>query len=219
MLRFILRRAALIPTFFGVTLLSFTLIHLVPGDPIQVRVGERGIAPERLAEMRHTLGLDLPLWRQFLDYEGQVLQGDLGVSIVSRDSVWHEFATLFPATVELSVAAMLFAVLLGMPLGIVAAVRRGTLVDYGLMGISVTGASMPIFWWGLVLILVFSEGLGWTPVSGRIDPQYFIDGGTGFMLIDTLFYSDDAARSARRRATSSCRPSCSARCRSRSSRG
>lgn len=193
MLRFALRRVALIiPTFFGVTLLSFALIHLVPGEPVAVRVGERGLPPERLAEMRHTLGLDLPLWQQFLDYEARVLRGDLGVSIVSQDGVWHEFATLFPATLELSLAAMLFAVLLGVPLGVAAAVRRGTMIDYGLMGVSVTGASMPIFWWGLVLILVFSQGLGWTPVSGRLDPEYFIDGGTGFMLIDTLFYSEDA---------------------------
>jgi dipeptide transport system permease protein len=192
MLKFILRRAGLIlPTFLGVTLISFTLIHLVPGDPIEIRSGERGISPERLASLRHDLGLDQPIWKQFLDYEAQVLHGDLGVSIVTKVPVWQEFIQLFPATLELAFAAMLFAVVLGLPLGVIAAVRRGSVLDYGLMGISVAGASMPIFWWGLMLILVFSEQLGWTPVSGRLAAEYYIPDGTGFMLIDTLFYSDD----------------------------
>ncbi len=192
MLKLLLGRAALlVPTFFGVTLLSFALIHLVPGDPVAVRVGEHGVPPEQLAAMRHTLGIDQPLWKQFLDYELQVLHGNLGTSIVSQDSVWHEFITLFPATLELALSAMLFATLIGLPLGVVAAVRRGSVLDYGLMGVSVAGASMPIFWWGLILILVFSEWLGWTPVSGRIAPDFFIDGGSGFYLIDALFYSDD----------------------------
>ncbi len=193
MLGFVLRRISLvIPTFLGVTLLSFMLIRLVPGDPIEVRVGERGIAPERLAQLRHDLGLDQPLWQQFLHYETQVLSGDLGHSVVTQQPVWQEFANLFPATVELSLSALAFAVILGLPLGMIAAVRRGSAFDYGLMGASVTGASMPIPWWGLMLILVFSVQLGWTPVSGRIGAEYFIDGGTGFLLIDSLFYSDDA---------------------------
>ena len=102
MLRFLLRRFALIiPTFVGVTLLSFVLIHLVPGDPIEARVGEHGISPERLAELRHQFGYDQPLWRQFLRYEGEVFRGDLGHSVVTRETVWHEFITLFPATLEL----------------------------------------------------------------------------------------------------------------------
>ena len=105
MFRFLLRRVALIvPTFIGVTLLSFMLIHLVPGDPIEVRFGERGIAPARLAMLRHEAGLDRPLWQQFLSYEAQVARGDLGQSVVTHQSVWTEFATLFPATIELSVA-------------------------------------------------------------------------------------------------------------------
>jgi len=192
LIRFVLRRVSLVvPTFLGVTLLAFMLIRLVPGDPIEVRVGERGIAPERLAALRHDLGLDQPLWRQFLHYEGRVLSGDLGQSVVTKEPVWQEFATLFPATVELSLSAMLFALVVGLPLGMVAAVKRGSAFDYGLMGASVTGASMPIPWWGLMLILIFSVQLGWTPVSGRIGDQYFIDGGTGFLLIDSLFYSDD----------------------------
>jgi dipeptide transport system permease protein len=120
-----------------------------------------------------------------------VVQGDLGESVVTHASVWTEFATLFPATVELGVCAMLFALVIGLPLGVIAAVRRGTAFDYGLMGISVTGASMPIFWWGLMVILIFSVALGWTPVSGRISDAFFVESWTGFMLIDSN-WSDDA---------------------------
>jgi dipeptide transport system permease protein len=192
MIRFLLRRVTLIvPTFIAVTFLSFILIRLVPGDPIEVRAGEHGIDPARLAEMRHAYGLDQPLWKQFVRYEAQVAHGDLGVSVVTQTPVWDEFMTLFPATVELSVCAMLFAMIVGIPLGVVAAVRRGSAFDYGLMGISVTGASMPIFWWGLMMILVFSVALGWTPVSGRISDMYFVEPWSGFMLIDSWF-SDDA---------------------------
>jgi dipeptide transport system permease protein len=194
LVRFLLRRVALIiPTFVGVTLLSFMLIHLVPGDPIEVRVGEHGIAPERLAELRHEFGLDQPLWKQFLDYERQVVTGGLGVSVSTREPVWNEFTTLFPATLELGICAIGFGLIVGMPLGVIAAVRRGSGFDYGLMGLSVTGASMPIFWWGLMMILVFSVSLGWTPVSGRIDAQYYVESWSGFMLIDSWFSDDKGA--------------------------
>ncbi len=192
MFRLLARRVALvIPTLIGVSLLGFLLVHAVPGDPIEVRTGEHGISPERLAYFRHELGLDQPLWKQFADYEVQLLHGDMGHSLVTQASVWDEFTTFFPATVELGVCAMLFAVLIGLPLGVIAAVRRGTPLDYGLIGVSVTGASMPIFWWGLMAILIFSVALGWTPVSGRIDDLYYVQPHTGFLLIDSLFYSDD----------------------------
>jgi len=195
-LRYLLRRLALIvPTFVGVTLLSFMLIHLVPGDPIEIRFGEQAVTQEQLDALRHQYGYDQPLWRQFLRYEGEVMRGDLGKSVVTRDTVWSEFVTLFPATIELSVCALLFAVLLGMPMGVVAAVRRGSAFDYGLMGTAVTGASMPIFWWGLMMILVFSVGLGWTPVSGRIGDAFYVEPWSGFMLVDCHF-SDDAGACA-----------------------
>jgi len=194
MLRFILTRVSLvIPTFLGITFLTFILIRLVPGDPIEVRVGERGIAPERLAQFRHELGLDQPLWRQFLDYVGNVLSGDFGMSLITHNPVLSEFVTLFPATLELAFAAMLFATLVGLPAGILAAVKRGSLFDHGVMGISLTGYSMPIFWWGLLLILFFSVGLGWTPVSGRLDLLYYVEPTTGFMLIDTLLAGETGA--------------------------
>ena len=194
MLRFILTRVSLvIPTFLGVTFLTFLLIRLVPGDPIEVRLGERGISPERLAELRREMGLDQPLWQQFLDYIGGVLSGDLGVSLVTRNSVLGEFATLFPATLELAFCAMLFSLLVGLPAGILAAVKRGSWFDHGVMGLSLTGYSMPIFWWGLLLILFFSVGLGLTPVSGRLDLLYYVEPVTGFMLIDTLMLGETEA--------------------------
>ncbi len=194
MLRFLLRRIGLVvPTFIGVTFLSFILIHLVPGDPIEVRMGEHGIDPARLAALRHQLGLDLPLWRQFLDYEIGVLHGGLGQSVVTHESVWREFITFFPATLELSFCAVAFGLLVGLPFGVIAAVKRGSAFDYGLMGVSVTGASMPIFWWGLMMILIFSVGLGWTPVSGRISDMFYIEPWSGFMLVDCWFSGDEGA--------------------------
>ena len=194
MFRFLLSRVALIvPTFVGVTFLAFLLIHLVPGDPIEARVGEHGFSEERLAELRHELGYDQPMWKQFLDYEAAVLKGDFGVSVVTREPVIKEFAALFPATIELSIAAIVFAMLIGLPLGVVAAVRRGSAFDYGLMGMSVTGASMPIFWWGLMMILIFSVSLGITPVSGRISDAFFVEPWSGFMTIDCAWSDDEGA--------------------------
>ncbi|HSK38910.1 MAG TPA: ABC transporter permease subunit [Arenibaculum sp.] len=194
MIRFFLYRIALVvPTFLGITFLSFFLIRLVPGDPIEVRVGERGISPERLEMLRREMGLDRPLWEQFANYVGNVLTGDLGVSIVTRTPVLSEFLALFPATVELSVCAMLLAVLVGLPAGVLAAVRRGSVVDHTVMGVSLTGYSMPIFWWALLMILLFSVTLGWTPVSGRLSVMYWVEPVTGFMLIDTLLSDEPEA--------------------------
>lgn len=194
MLRFVLTRLSLvIPTFFGMTLLAFFLIRLVPGDPIEALAGERGISAERHAQLLHEYGLDRPLLVQYGIYIGRVLHGDLGKSIVTQESVVREFAALFPATVELALCAMLFALLLGLPAGIIAAVRRNSALDHGVMGVSLTGYSMPIFWWGLLLILLFSVQFGWTPVSGRIDVKYFIEPTTGFLLIDSLLSDEKGA--------------------------
>src|ERR1017187_4899257 len=122
MLRVLLSRIGLIvPTFIGVTFLSFMLIRLVPGDPIEVRAGEHGIEPARLAELRHEYGLDQPLWKQFLDYEKGVVTGGLGVSVVTREPVWNEFTELFPATLELALCAITLGLVLGIPFGLIAA--------------------------------------------------------------------------------------------------
>lgn len=200
MFAFLLRRLGLlVPTFLGVTLIAFALIHLVPGDPVQLMAGERGIDPARHAELMRQYGFDQPLWRQYLGYIAGVLQGQLGNSLITRQPVLHEFLTLFPATVELSLAAMLFAVGLGLPAGILAAVKRGSAFDHSVMGLSLTGYSMPIFWWALLLILLFSVQLGWTPVSGRIAVEFYIEPVTGFLLVDTLLAGDaDAFRSVLR---------------------
>ena len=195
MFRFLLKRLALtIPTFAALMFITFVMIRLVPGDPIEVRRGERGISPERLAELRHEMGLDQPIWKQFLDYANALLHGDFGTSIVSKSPVLHEFFTLFPATVELTVTAMIFAIVLGVPAGVIAASRRGGIYDQTLMGLALTGYSMPIFWWGLILVLVMSNTLGLTPVSGRVDlVNYYYEPVTGFMLIDSLLSDQDGA--------------------------
>ncbi|MBB4038542.1 dipeptide transport system permease protein [Microvirga flocculans] len=194
MIRFILTRLSLlIPTFIGITLVAFFLIRLVPGDPIETMAGERGIDAARHEQLKKEFGLDQPLLVQYGIYIGRVLQGDLGKSIVTRESVLTEFQNLFPATVELGVCAILFALVLGIPAGILAAVRRNSIFDHGVMGLSLTGYSMPIFWWGLILILLFSVQLGWTPVSGRIDVLYYIEPVTGFLLIDSLMSEEEGA--------------------------
>ena len=186
MLRFLLRRLALtVPTFIALMFVTFVAIRLVPGDPVEVRVGERGISPERLAAFRQELGLDQPVWKQFVDYAWQLLHGDFGTSLATNQLVLTEFTALFPATLELAAAGMLFAVLLGIPAGTLAAARRGTWFDHTLMGLSVTGYSMPIFWWGLLLIMFVAERWGLTPVSGRIDLiRFYFEPVTGFMVID-----------------------------------
>jgi dipeptide transport system permease protein len=194
MFRFLLTRLSLvIPTFFGMTLLAFFLIRLVPGDPIETMAGERGIDPARHAQLLKEFGLDQPLWTQYGIYIGRVLRGDLGKSIVTQEPVIREFAALFPATVELALCAIVFALLIGIPAGIIAAVRRNSVFDHGVMATSLTGYSMPIFWWGLLLILLFSVQLGWTPVSGRISVQYYIEPKTGFLLVDSLMSDDKGA--------------------------
>jgi dipeptide transport system permease protein len=186
MFGFLLRRLALtVPTFIALMFVTFVAIRLVPGDPVEVRVGERGISAERLAAFRHELGLDQSLGKQFVDYSWQLLHGDFGTSLATNQKVLTEFAALFPATLELAAAAMLLAVLLGVPAGTIAAAKRGSLYDQTLMGLSVTGYSMPIFWWGLLLIMFVAERWGLTPVSGRIDLiKFYFEPVTGFMVID-----------------------------------
>ncbi|MEJ2178176.1 MAG: ABC transporter permease subunit, partial [Gammaproteobacteria bacterium] len=181
MFRFVLTRLGLVvPTFIGITLLTFAMIRLVPGDPIELLAGERGVTPERHAQLRAEYGFDKPLLEQYWNYISGVLQGDLGKSITTKQPVLEEFFTLFPATVELSVFAIFLAVVVGLPAGIIAAVRRGSVFDHTVMGTALTGYSMPIFWWALLLIIFFSGMLGWTPVSGRISLLYFFEPVTGF---------------------------------------
>ena len=179
-----------------VALFVFLLLRLTPGDPAAILAGDNA-TPERLERIRTSLGLNEPLAVQFVTWVNKLLHGDLGMSLVTRNPVISEFMSLFPATLELSICAMIFAVLIGLPAGVVAAVKRGSWIDHLVMGAALTGYSMPIFWWGLLLILTFSQQLGWTPVDGRIDVDYYFDSVTGFMTIDTLLYGKwDAFRSA-----------------------
>jgi dipeptide transport system permease protein len=200
MLGFVVRRLALvIPTFIGITLLAFSLIHLIPGDPVQVMAGERRLDPAFHAEVLHRLGLDRPLWEQYASYLWKLLQLDLGESFVTHEAVWGEFVKLFPATLELSICALSLALVLGLLAGVLAAVKRGSLLDHGVMGLSLTGFSMPIFWWGLLLIMFCSVYMrewapAWAlPVSGRLALEYDIAPRTGFMLIDSWLSGEAGA--------------------------
>jgi dipeptide transport system permease protein len=197
MLRYLLTRLSLvIPTFIGMTLVAFFLIRLVPGDPIETLAGERGIDATRHAALLKEYGLDRPVMVQYGIYVGRVLQGDLGKSMITQEPVLREFLSLFPATIELAVCAIAFALLLGIPAGLIAAVRRNSVFDHGVMGVSLTGYSMPIFWWGLLLILLFSVQLDLTPVSGRIDVKYFVEATTGFLVIDSILSGEKGALSS-----------------------
>jgi dipeptide transport system permease protein len=187
MLRFILTRLSLlIPTFIGVTIAAFAFIRLLPGDPVLLMAGERNLSPERHALLLRQFGFDRPLWEQYLDFLWRALHGDLGRSLVTKNPVFTEFMSLFPATLELSTCAIVFAVAIGVPAGMFAAVKRGTALDHTVMGAALVGFSMPIFWWGLLLIILFSGILQWTPVSGRISLMYYFPQVTGFMLIDSV---------------------------------
>lgn len=192
MARYLLKRIAIFTvTLWGISLVSFSLIRLVPGDPVLLMFGELQAGPEVYARMQRSLGLHLPLHQQYLTFVGNALRGDFGNSIVSKTGVLGEFFSRFPATVELTIMAMLFGIILGIPLGVLAAINRNGFLDYSVMFTSLLGYSMPIFWWGLLLIITFSVWLGLTPVSGRIGMIYDVPPVTGFMLIDTLLVEED----------------------------
>lgn len=196
---FIKRVALVIPTFLGITLLAFSLIHLIPGDPVQVMAGERRLDPAFYADVMHRLGLDRPLWEQYGVYLWKTMHLDLGESFVTHEAVWSEFLKLFPATVELSICALFIAVVVGLLAGVLAAIKRGSVLDHGVMGLSLTGFSMPIFWWGLLLIMFCSVYMReWAPafalpVSGRLALEYDIAPRTGFMLIDAWLSGEAGA--------------------------
>lgn len=190
----LLRRLLLIvPGFLGLTALTFFLIRLAPGDPILLLAGEHGVSAERYAELQHQFGFDRPLFIQFTDYLWQVLNGNLGTSVVTQTPVLEEFGNLFPATLELAVIAMIIATIIAIPAGVLAAVKSNTVIDHSITAASLVGYSMPIFWWALLLILFFSVHLGWMPVAGRLNFIYDIQSVTGFMLIDTLLAGDQDA--------------------------
>jgi dipeptide transport system permease protein len=194
MFKFILKKiGVLIPTFFGVTLVAFIFIRMLPGDPVMLMAGERGMSEARHTELMQQFGYDRPILVQYGSYVNGLMHGDLGTSIITKRPVLEEFLVLFPATIELSICALFFAVLIGLPAGIIAAVKRGSFFDHTIMTAALTGYSMPIFWWGLLLIILFSGILGWTPVSGRISLLYYFEPVTGFMLIDSFLSGQEGA--------------------------
>jgi len=172
--------------FLFISLMSFSIIRLIPGDPALHIIGERGASEERVAEIRKNLGLDQPLPIQFLKFSANALVGNFGESTVSKQSVLSEFKVLWPATVELAFVALLWSSLVGLGLGMLAAVKRNSFWDYGAVSLSTLGFAMPIFWWGLIVIFFFSVKLGIFPVSGRIDVLFDVPYKTGFYFIDTL---------------------------------
>jgi dipeptide transport system permease protein len=194
MLGFALRRLGLlIPTFFGVSFVAFAFVRVLPGDPILLMMGQHALPPDVYAEQMHRFGYDLPIWQQYLIYLSNLAHGDFGNSIVTKRPVWREFFTLFPATLELSICAIILAMIVGVPAGVIAALRRGKTLDHTTMGAALVGYSMPIFWWALLLIIVFSGWLHWTPVSGRMGLTYFFKPVTGLMLVDSLLSGQKGA--------------------------
>ncbi|HLC40420.1 MAG TPA: ABC transporter permease [Methylomirabilota bacterium] len=173
------RLIALIPVLFGVSLIVFVLTAISLGDPVRAMMGQRG-DPEVIAQIRKDYALDEPLWTRYGLWMGKLLRGDLGQSYHQQRPVSEVIAERFPATLRLAVGAMLIAVLLGMSAGAFAALRRGHALDHLLMGAAVLGISTPVFWLGMMLILLFSVWLGWLPVSG------YGDGELSYLVLPAL---------------------------------
>jgi ABC-type dipeptide/oligopeptide/nickel transport system permease component len=172
--RFLLQRVLLlIPTLFGVLLVTFLLLYVAPGDPVQAMVGERA-DPETLARLRAELHLDDPLYRQFGHYVGGVVRGNLGTSYITRRPIIRDLLERFPATLRLAGAAMLFAAAVGISVGILGAWRPGTWMDRVAAFGSYLGVSFPVYWVGLILILIFAVNLRWLPPSGSGGIVYLV---------------------------------------------
>ena len=186
MLKFIARRLLLlIPILLGLSIIVFAFVRALPGGPAQALLGERG-RPEQVRGIEKELGLDKPIWVQYSRYMKKVLKGDLGTSTISRRPVTDELKEKFPATVELAVAAMLFALLLGLPLGFLAAKRFGGILDHGSLFLSLIGISFPVFFLALLLKYVFAVKLGWLPTVGRLDVTSDLDSTSNFYIADAI---------------------------------
>ena len=172
-------------TFLGLLLVTFLIGRVVPIDPVLAAVGDRA-PPDVYERMRIELGLHLPLWQQFINYVGDVLRGDFGRSVLTANPVLTDIARVFPATLELSTLATLLGVVLGVPLGVAAAVWQGRWIDHLIRVVGLVGYSVPIFWLGLVGLLVFYAKLDWVAGPGRLDVFYvdLVDPVTGVILID-----------------------------------
>ncbi len=188
MLRYIIRRVlTIIPVLLGVSILVFGFLRLIPGDPAQVMLGERA-TPENIARVREQLGLNKPIYEQYLIFIGNALRGDLGRSVLRQEPVTQEIIRRFPATIELTLGAIIVALVVGIPAGIISAIRRGSIFDAASMLLALTGVSMPIFWLGLMLVLLFSVVLHLLPTGGRLDA------GTNFVPITNLILFDSLVK-------------------------
>lgn len=190
MLRYALGRVLLmIPVMIGITAIVFGLLQIIPGDPAVVLLGQNATA-EGVAQMRHALGLDQPVWVQLAHYMERLLRGDLGRSIFKEDPVSQLVFSHLPATIELALSAMVISIVIGIPLGVLAAVRRGSLADTGSMLFAQVGVSVPVFWLGIMLMLWFSVQLDWLPAIGRGAPLLSAVGaalsGRPSVLIDSI---------------------------------
>ena len=186
------RLLQIIPVVLGVTLIAFALIHLAPGDPVRTMLGQHATQQE-IDDIRAKYGLDQPLYVQYFIWLGDVLQGDLGRSILSHEQVTTEIASRFPNTIELAIAAMIFAILIGVVAGIISATKQYSVADYSVMGIALFGISMPVFWLGIMLMMIFGVFLGWLPIGGRIDLLLPFNRITGFMVVDSIITVNGAA--------------------------
>ena len=186
MLGYIIRRSlSVIPTLLGISILVFFMLRLTPGDPAELLLGERA-TDKSLAAMREYLGLNEPMYVQYGMFLKRLLKGDLGETIWTRQSVWYEIKERFPATIELTIAAMLISTFFGVLFGLVSAARQYSVFDYLSMIGSLAGVSLPVFWLGLMLMLVFSLWLGWFPMSGRLGVEVDIDVITNFYVLDSI---------------------------------
>src|SRR5215472_12742576 len=167
MLRYIqVRLLTAVPTIIGLSILVFLMIHLLPGDAVDVMLTEQGASAEQLAELKHEMGLDQPLAIQYLTFARNAVRGDLGRSLFSNQPVTKQILEQLPATLELTAAGMAVALLLGIPLGVLASVKHRSWIDSLCMVVALIGATMPSFWIGLLMIFVFSLKLGWFPAAG-----------------------------------------------------
>jgi peptide/nickel transport system permease protein len=186
MLRFVVRRLLLlVPILLGLSILLFLWIRALPGGPAESLLGERA-TPEAIEQIERVYGLDRPIYEQYLKYMENLLQGELGTSIASRRPVTEEIGRRFPATIELALAAMFFAILLGIPLGFFAAKRYGSVFDHASLVTSLIGISIPVFFLAILLKYVFAVKLGWLPTIGRQDVLISADHPTGFYVLDGI---------------------------------
>jgi len=193
MISYIIKRLlALIPVIIGVALVVFLIIHLIPGDPAQTMLGERATV-ESIERLRESMGLNQPLYVQFINFFRDLLRGDLGRSVMSNNPVIAEISVRFPATLELSFFAMIFAVVVGIPAGIFAATHQNSLFDNFSMLVALIGVSMPIFWLGLMLIWLFAVILGWLPPSSRLSVGIEMEYITNILIIDSILQLNWAA--------------------------